>query len=304
MDWTSYVPSVPFQLGKALYDKYKGSQSQDEAIKQRQDEALKNLNETGLASNQFAEYGQGGYQAMTGEAAQQRDRLRQLAEGKDSLSAEQLRQGLQQNYGAQRSMAASASPQNSAMAARTGAIQMGRLGAGMSGAAALAGIQERNAATQQLGSMIMGQRQQDLQAALGSRNNAVNAYGGVAGNPGMNTDDKRLQQLANMTSGGLSAAAAFSDERLKSDVEDGDDDANRAIKGLRAFTFNYKDEKHGKGKQVGVMAQAMEKAGLGHAVFDTPEGKAVHGAKAATSSLALVAALGRRVEKLEGKKKR
>ena len=70
-------------------------------------------------------------------------------------------------------MAASASPANAAMAARTAATQMGRLGAGMSGAAAMAGIQERNAAQQALNDSILRQQQLQLQGALGARQNAI-----------------------------------------------------------------------------------------------------------------------------------
>jgi hypothetical protein len=313
MSWTSYVPSVPFQLGKAIYDKYKGSQQQDQANKNRQDQAFANLNQTagylgqtGAESNQFARSGQQGYGMMTGELGQDRQNLRDLASGRNSVSSEQLRQGLDQNLAAQRSMAASASPAEQAMAARTAMIQSGRLGAGMSGQAALAGLQERQGAMQQLSGLDLQQRQQDSNVALGSRGNAISAYGGagsaygqVAGNTGMNTDEARLKQLAGLTQGGLQAAAMFSDERLKEDVKGGDKDANRAIAALRAYTFKYKNEQHGKGKQVGVMAQDLEGAGLGHAVFETPAGKAVHGAKLSGANTAMIAALGRRVEELE-----
>lgn len=302
MSWYDYVPSVPFQLGKYVYDKYKGSQAQDQANKARVDEALNNLNQTGAESNQFARSGQQNYGMMGAELAQDRARLRDLAAGKNSVSAEQLRQGLQQNLAAQQSMAASASPQNSAMAARTAMMNSGRLGAGMSGQAALAGIQERNAANQALANMNLQQRQQDLQAAINSRGNAVDAYGKVAGNSGMNTDEQRMKQVLGMTQGGLEAAAMFSDERLKTDTKGGDDDANKAIAGLKAYTYRYKDENHGKGQQLGIMAQELERAGLKHAVFETPTGKAVHGAKLAGANTAMIAALGKRVADLEGKK--
>ena len=159
------------------------------------------LNETGLASNQFAEYGQGGYQQMTNEANQARDYLRQLASGQQSVSAEQLRQGLQQNLAGQRSFAASASPQNSAMAARTAAMQMGRMGTGLAGQQAVAGLQERQQAQQALAQMISQQRGQDLQAALGSRQNAISGYNGVT------AEQSGLEKWANPISGGLGALA-------------------------------------------------------------------------------------------------
>lgn len=159
----------------SAYNKIKHIGDESQSTVQKRDD----LNNTGNAANAFANTGEQGYGAMTAEAQQSRDYLRRLASGQESVSAEQLRQGLQQNVAAQRSMAASAAPQNQAMAARTAAMQAGRLGAGMSGQAAIAGLQERRDAQKALADMIMGQRQQDLQAALGSRQNAVGAYGGV-----------------------------------------------------------------------------------------------------------------------------
>lgn len=302
MGWTDYIPSVPFQIGKSLYNSYTGANDAAAANKKRQDEALTNLSNTGSGANRFAQLGESNYQNSTNQLGQDRQGLRDLASGKNSYSAEQLRQGLQQNLAAQQSMAASASPQNQAMAARTAMINAGRLGGGMAGAQALAGIQERNQAQQQLGQLDLGARGQDANVALGSRQNATGAYGAIAGNQGVNPDADRLKQQLGMVQGGLQAAAMFSDKRLKTDVKGGDTDANKALAGLRAYKFKYKDEGHGKGEQLGVMAQELETAGLGHAVFDTAEGKAVNGAKLAGANTAMLAALGRRVSELEGAK--
>jgi len=137
---------------------------------------------------------------------------------------------------------------------------------------------------------------QDLNATLGARQGAIQGYG--AGNAGA-PEKSFLEKYGPAIQSGASAIAA-SDRRLKKDIKDGDRDANKAIEGLRAYAFTYKDAKHGGGRQMGVMAQDMSRAGLKHAVIDTPDGKMVHGAKAATSALALVGALGRRVAKLEG----
>jgi len=139
-----------------------------------------NLNAQGAAGANFAGVGEQGYGAMSAEAAAGRAQLGRYASGQESLSREQLRQGLQQNMAAQRSMAASASPQNAAMAARTAMNNNARSSAGMSGAAAMAGIAERQAANKTLADMILQQRQQDAQVALGSRGNAISGYGGVA----------------------------------------------------------------------------------------------------------------------------
>jgi hypothetical protein len=255
------------------------------------------LNNQGGMSSWFADQGQQGYQQMGAEASQARDYLRGLASGQNSVSAEQLRQGLGQNMAAQRSMAASASPQNAAMAARTAAIQTGRLGAGMSGQAALAGLQERQAAQKQLNDSILQARQQDQQVALGSRQNAISGYGGTT------PEGSTLDKWANPVAGGLGAAAKFSDKRLKEDIEDGDDDANETMRGLRSYTFKYKDKKLGKDRELGVMAQDLERSGLKHTVIETPKGKAVHGAALATANTAMLSALERRVSKIEGGKK-
>lgn len=173
MAWYDYIPSVA--AGKYVYGKVKEAGAESKSTTDQRD----NLSATGAASNAFANQGQQGYGAMTAEAQASRDYLRQLASGQHSVAAEQLRQGQQQNLAAQRSMAASASPQNSAMAARTAAMQMGRIGMGMSGQAAVAGLQERQQAQKALSDMILGQRQQDLQASLGGRQTAVGAYGGI-----------------------------------------------------------------------------------------------------------------------------
>jgi hypothetical protein len=254
------------------------------------------LNGQGAAAAGFADQAQQGYGALGAEAQQVRDYLRGVASGQNSIAGEQLRQGLQQNMAAQRSMAASAAPQNAAMAARTAAIQMGRQGAGMSGAAAMAGLQERRDAQSQLGSMILGQRGQDAQVATGSRGNAIAGYGGVK------PEGSWLDKYGGAVVGGLAAGAKFSDKRLKEDIDDGDKAANSAIDGLRAYTYKYKDKKLGADNEIGIMAQDLEKAGLKHTIIETPRGKAVNGAALATSNTAMIAALGKRLAKVEGKK--
>jgi endosialidase-like protein len=250
----------------------------------------------GDAAAGFADTAQQGYGQLGGEASAQRDYLRSLASGQNSVSAEQLRQGLQQNLAAQQSMAAGAGPQNAAMAARTAAIQSAHLGSGMAGQQALAGLQERQGAQQALANMILQQRQQDLQASLGSRQTAAGAYGGY----------KPEGSFMDKWSGPLSAgigALVKSDRRAKANIQDGDDAANKALNGLRSYTFSYKSERDGKGRQFGTMTDELKSAGLGHAVIDTPDGEVVHGAKLATSAVGLVSALGRRVAKLEGSRK-
>jgi hypothetical protein len=252
-----------------------------------------NLNSQGAAAGSFADQGQQGYGAMTQESQQARDYLRDLASGKNSVSAEQLRQANQQTMSAQRSMAASASPQNGPMAALAAMQNMNRASMGLAGQQATAGLAERNAAQQGLADMILKQRQQDAQVALDSRGNAISGYGGVK--PAGSTLDK----WAGPTVGGLGAIAKFSDKRLKHEIDDGDDDANATLKGLRAFTYKYKDKSLGKDRELGIMAQDLEKAGLKHTIIETPRGKAVHGGALATANTAMLAALEKRVARVE-----
>lgn len=138
-----------------------------------------NLNNQGGMSSVFADQGQQGFGQLGAESAAARQHLADQASGKVSLSGEQLRQALQQNVNAQRSMAAGASPGSAPMAARAAANNAASLGYGMAGQAATAGIQEREAAARALNDALAQQRQMELNAALGSRQNAISAYGGT-----------------------------------------------------------------------------------------------------------------------------
>jgi len=250
----------------------------------------------------FANFGQAGYSQLGQQGNGALAALQRQAQGQDSVSAEQLRQAMQANLAQQRSLAAGASPQNAAMAARTAAIQSGRINAGMAGQQATAGLAERNQAQQQYGQLLQGLRQQDLNAALGSRQTAVSAYS--AQNAGEKEKGNAEKYGPMIEGGGAALMKLMSDRRVKKNIRGGDHDASKALDGLRAYTYAYKNRKHGDGKQLGVMAQDLERAGLGQAVIDTPDGKAVHVGKLAGANTAMLAALGRRVAKLEGGKER
>jgi hypothetical protein len=138
-----------------------------------------NIDHEGQEASGFANEGQDAYTGLRAEQNAARQRLADQASGKISLSGEQLRQGLQQNLAAQRSMQASASPGNAAMAARMASQNAARLGYGMSGQAATAGIQEQMEASRAYNDAIARQRAMELQQALASRQNAVSAYNSV-----------------------------------------------------------------------------------------------------------------------------
>jgi hypothetical protein len=134
--------------------------------------------QSGLAGA-FADRGEQGFADRGARAGETEDFLGRVMRGEESISAEQLRQGLQQNVAAQQSMAAGARPGNQAMAARTAAMQAGRMGAGLAGQQALAGIAERQAAAGQLGGLQTALRQQDLGAALGGRGLGLQGMGAL-----------------------------------------------------------------------------------------------------------------------------
>lgn len=131
--------------------------------------------------------------------------LQAQANGQNSVSAEQLRQGNQQALAAQSAMAAGASPNNSAMAARNAAMNMGRLSYGLSGQQATAGLQERQQAQQALANLQLGQSGQNMQGALGGYNAATGAYGAALGTP-QKTWGSTIQGAINAGTGFLSKA--------------------------------------------------------------------------------------------------
>lgn len=262
---------------------------------QRAANQKRQLEAAAAAAGGFAGQGEAGYGAMTAEMAADRERLRRLASGQDSISAEQLRQGLQQNLAAQRSMAASASPQNAVMAARNAANNMNRAGIGMSGQAAIAGLQERQQAGALLGQMNLQQRGQDIEVGLGSRQNQMTGLG--ASKP---DKPKQPGTTDRLLAAGAAIAPLFSDVRLKDDVRDGDKAARRALETLGAKVYKYKSERHGKGEQIGFLAQDLEKVAP-DAIIETDEGKAINPGKLSGLNTAMVVALGKRVAKLERK---
>lgn len=271
--------------------------------------AAQNANSRGLLGENaghagaFANQTAGNYNALTGQLGQSADQLRALASGQNSVSALQLQQALGQNQSAQRSMALGASPVNQAMAARTAAIQSGRLGAGLAGQQAVAGLQERQGAQNALAQLLLQQRGQDLQGTLGGYGVSNQGFG-MQIDP--NQDKSWAEKNAPLISG-LAGGIAASDERLKDDIDEkaGKKKARALLEGLKAYTFKYKPgvaEAAGKGEQVGIMAQELERVAPS-AVINTRGGKMVHGAKLATALAATLPGLNDRLKKLEGTRK-
>ncbi len=259
------------------------------------DGARGGLSQNGQGANQFAGWSQDNYGQSSAALGQNNNYLRDIASGRNSVSAEQLRQGLQQNMSSQQAMAAGASSQNQAMAARQAMMNQGRMGSGLAGQQAQAGLQERQQAQLALNQSLLGQRGQDLQGVLGGYGASNQAYGAQIA---PNGDKTGFEKNGPALVAGL--GALFSDKRLKTDIEDGDVKARRLLEGLKSYNYKYKDEKFGKGDQLGIMAQDLEAAGLGNAVTDTPLGKRVDGAKLAAGLASTLPGLNKRIKALEG----
>lgn len=268
-----------------------------DAEAERQRRAL--LNQQAAAAGGFANQGQQGFTSYGQQGQGALDALRRQANGENSVSQLQLRQALQQQLAQQRSMAAGASPRNAGMAARTAAIQMGRASTAAAGQQSLAGLQERNQAQNNYAQLLQGLRQQDLQAALQSRQTATQGYGAQnAGQP----EKTNMEKYGPAISSGL--AAMFSDRALKTNVQSGDSKANAAMDGLKPYTYAYKDQALGAGPQVGVMAGDVRKV-IPQAVITVPDGPyagklALDPGKLSGANTAMIAALNRRVQALEG----
>lgn len=180
----------------------------------------------------------------------------------------------------QQAMAASARPGYEGMAQRQAAQNVGALQANQAVQGSQIGLQEQEEARRRYMEFLMALRQQQM---------------------GQPTGGDRFMGAAS----GAIQAGLFSDERLKTDIDDGGKDADEFIDAIRAKKWRYKDgPKHGEGKRLGVMAQDIERAELAkHAVLDTPEGKMIDTAKIAGPVLAAIGRLGEKVKALEAKRK-
>lgn len=237
-----------------------------------------------------------------------------VAQGQNSVSQMQLRQAMQQNQAAQHSMAAGARGSMAPMAQRTAAIQSARLGAGLAGQQAIAGLQERQQAAQLQQQALMGQgnlygqaRGQDLNASLGSRQNALSGYGAIEQARGtrfnaISQSPTTGEHLLGALQSGAQMAMMKSDRRAKTGIRSGDRDAEDFLSALKAYNYKYKSKSDGDGEQLGVMAQDLERTKFGkQVVMNTDGGKMVHGAKLAGALAAAAANMHKRIAKLEGK---
>lgn len=103
----------------------------------------------------------------------------------------------------------------------------------------------------------LGQGSANLMTGLGNAQAA--SYAAGAANP-----LDALNAISGATAAGAKAYTAFSDERLKTDVEPiKKSELAEMKKHLKAVFFNYRSDAHGSGRWAGVMAQDLEKSKLG-----------------------------------------
>ncbi len=100
-----------------------------------------------------------------------------------------------------------------------------------------------------------------------------------------------------------SIAPMLSDERTKEAVADAGDDVAALLAGIKARSYDYKDQAHGAGRQYGLIAQDLERSEMGKAmVQEGPDGlKRVDVGRAALGSLAASSELAKRLARLERK---
>lgn len=111
----------------------------------------------------------------------------------------------------------------------------------------------------------------------------------------------RGNMYGNIIKGGATiGAAALSDEREKKEVKAFD--ASKFLDSLEGFKYEYKDESNGAGKQVGVMAQDVEKEAPQLVHEDEMGTKYVDYNKAGGPLFASLADLHRRLSEIEKKK--
>lgn len=93
------------------------------------------------------------------------------------------------------------------------------------------------------------------------------------------------------------ALVKLSDRDLKTNIQP--TKLAEALADIPAESYEYKDEKHGKGRFVGPMAQDLERIGLGSTVIQTREGKAVDTGRLALATVTAVAEQARDLKRLK-----
>jgi hypothetical protein len=326
MSWYDYIPSV--------YVAHKAKQATDamgitgdinKNLYQFQHQPqIEGAINQGLATNRTApQVGMGN--DFRSAQMQQLGQLQGLASGQMPTAGElAVRRQAAQQVAQQQAAMRMARGGDAVLAQRAGAGQIAGIGINAQGAAQRAALEGQGQA-QGLLTQAAGQgRGQDMQVQIANMDAQLKQMG--------MDDQTRLAYLSQLTgmdaaqlqayvaaktgqqqmqgallSGlgqGASKAAVgmFSDERLKTDIADADEDVDAMLDALVAKRYRYKDQKHGEGERVGIMAQHMRQSRAGADVtFDTDEGIALDVNKAISAALASVARLNKRLRAVEAK---
>ena len=150
---------------------------------------------------------------------------------------------------------------------------------------------------------IVAQQNMAQEKDLAERGLLAQQQASAAGAPQKPSQFGQLMQTAATVA---PIVAAFSDKNLKKNIKKAKDkdlmnpkEIDGFLNDLYAYQYNYKDSNHGAGKQVGVMAQDLEKTQLGkQMVEDTPEGKQINAAKGLGLAMASQARLNQRLNSI------
>jgi hypothetical protein len=131
------------------------------------------------------------------------------------------------------------------------------------------------------GNANVNMRGQNMTSALGWENSAIDAQrANEAGQIGREDNRvKRAGQNAQLGGAGIGALGSIagaaimaSDERLKTDIEDvSSKDVKEFLAAVNPKYYDYKDQKHGKGRYTGYMAQDIEKTKIGKTIVREDE---------------------------------
>lgn len=207
---------------------------------------------------------------------------------------------------------------NSALAMRTAANNIGTLGAAQASASSLLRAQEQATARGQLGDVTNAGRSTDVNIAganqtsdintrsqditqqnnLGNQALQANANDVNAQSAKINAKNQQLQQIGNLASTGLGVLSTLSDERAKTDIRpESTDEIRDFLAQITPAAYRYRGFAEPK---VGVMAQDVERSGMGRTIVrETPAGKAIDIPSATGAMLAALADMHRRVATLE-----
>lgn len=215
-----------------------------------------------------------------------------------SLARTQLQSATERGLKGALALQASTRGGNAALAGRQAAQQQAETAQQAARQSAEIKVQEQLGARQQLGQALQAQRGQDIGVAESDRASL------------QQLEQLRIEQetaqraargaaISGLASGG--SALAASDENIKKDIKDADEDKiSSFLEALSAKQFKFKDGERGDGEQFGILAQDLEKSEIGKELVEEEEGvKKFSIEKAIGASLAAQSSFAKRLKGIE-----